>query len=167
LCTQYHTYAVSAVSKSQRFFPEYRCPQHNKKASNEVRVAILYYDLISGDTGSSADLEIKVVGLSHGVSVGTGLDQMLADSSVGSIELEIPGVTTEVIDVDTLSQTGTRHDPSDPLVYPVMVHNSANAAERVYHGLVKERILMLQVRIHRCFFLVTMENVFLPGTNFI
>ena len=132
------TYAISAETKSKRFNPEYRCPQHNKKAASEVSFAIISNDLAGGNTSSSAQVEVHVVDISNGVVVGEGLDQMKADSSVGSISIEVPGVTsTPVIIPGSSSTSGTGHSPSDALVYPATITNTAGAAEGMYPGLIK------------------------------
>jgi hypothetical protein len=132
------TYAVSAASKIQRFTPEFRIPQHNKKAASEVAVQIVTNELAGGITSSSAELEIRVVDINHNVAIGTGLDQMFADSSVSQILIEIPQVTTSPVSVDVSSPaSGTGHDPSDPLVYRTNVFNQAGADTGNYTGLVK------------------------------
>ena len=132
------TYAVSAASSTQRFSPEYRIPQHNKKAASEVSIEIISNNLVGGDTSSTADLEIHVVDISHGVAVGDALDQMKADSSVGHITVDIPGITLTPITIDGGSAiSGTGHDPSDPLVYQATVTNVAGGDMGIYSGLVK------------------------------
>ena len=132
------TYALAAESKNKRFSPEYRIPQHNKKAASEVWVEEVSNNLTTGDMASTAQLAIKVVDISHGVSVGPELDQMLSDSSVGKIFVEIPGVMTDLLSVDgTNSLSGTGHDPLDPLVYQATITNTAGASEGTYNGLVK------------------------------
>jgi hypothetical protein len=132
------TYAVSAANKIMRFSPEYRVPQHAKKAASEVSVAIVSNDLKGGNVASTAEIEVRVVDISHGVSVGTALDQMLADSSVDEITIEIPGITSSPIAIDGGgASSGSGHDPSDPLVYPVTIQNTMAAAEGTYTGLVK------------------------------
>jgi len=82
------TYALSAAKKADRFAPEYRVPQHNKKAASEVHVEIVSNDLKADDITSSAKLAVKVLDMNHGVAVGTNIDQMLADSSVSAISVE-------------------------------------------------------------------------------
>jgi hypothetical protein len=131
------TYAVSSGSKNERFTPEYRVPQHNKKAASEVSVEIIANNLAEGDIASTADVEIHVVDINHGVAVGENLDEMFADSSVGGITIEVPGVETGPIIVDISSPTGTGHDPSDPLVYAGTITNTAGAIEGAYPGLIK------------------------------
>jgi outer membrane protein assembly factor BamB len=132
------TYAVSAATKNQRFNPEYRIPQHNKKAASEVSVVITSNNLVGGDIDSKADIEIHVVDVSHGVEVGTALNQMLADSSVGNIMVEIPGIVQNTIVIDGgSSQSGTGHDPSDPLIYSTTINNELGALEGIYTGLLK------------------------------
>jgi outer membrane protein assembly factor BamB len=131
------TYAVSSQSKNARFTPEYRVPQHNKKAASEVSVEIITNDLAEGEIASTADIEIHVVDVSHGVAVGTNLDEMFADSSVGGITMEVPGVEASPVIVDVSSPTGSGHDPSDPLVYAATIANTASGVEGAYTGLVK------------------------------
>jgi hypothetical protein len=132
------TYAVSAATKVQRFSPEYRVPQHNKKAASEVRFEIISNGLKSGDTSSSAQIEVDVVDISHGVPVGTALNEMFADSSVNNISIEVPGVTASPVIIDgSTPVSGTGHDPSDPLVYQGTITNYLGAAGGNYPGLIK------------------------------
>ena len=58
-----------------------------------------------------------VVDISHGVTVGTALDEMRAESSVDSILVEIPGITASSVPFSTTPISGTGHDPTDPLVF--------------------------------------------------
>jgi nitrous oxidase accessory protein NosD len=132
------TYAVSSGAKIERFTPEYRCPQHNKKAASEVSLVIVSNDLKGGGIASTAEIEIHVVDLNHGVEVGTGLGQMLAESNVDDIFVEIPGVMSNLLVLDgNNSISGTGHDPSDPLVYAGTITNTAGGAEGLYTGLIK------------------------------
>ncbi len=131
------TYAVSSASKDERFKPEYRVPQHNKKAASEVSIEIITNDLISEDPLSTAEIEIHVVDVSQGVAIGTNLDEMFADSSVGGITIDIPGVSASPVIVDISSPTGTGHNPAVPLVYAATITNTANGVEGTYSGLVK------------------------------
>jgi hypothetical protein len=132
------TYGVSASYKVLRFTPEYRIPQHNKKAASEIDVIIVSNDLLSEDTSSTAEIEIHVVDISHGVAVGSNLDEMLSDSSVDDIFVEIPGVMTDMLILDgSSSVSGSGHDPSDPLIYAGLVTNTIGAVDGTYAGLVK------------------------------
>jgi len=132
------TYAISASSKSLRFSPEYRIPQHNKKAASEVRVNIFANDLKEHQVTSSATLEISVLDINHGVPVGSEKNQMLADSSVGSISVEVPGVTsTLVVAPSPAPISGNGWDPLNPLKFQVAITNTASAEEGFYPGLVK------------------------------
>ena len=133
------TYAVSAASRDDRFKPEYRIPQHLKKAAAKVAVRIVDNQLEPGNISSYAELEIDVVDMNHGVAVGDAIDEMFADSSVESIKLEIPGITTNVVDVALANIGGTGHSDSDPLIYAVTIHNEAAGVEGIYTGLVKVR----------------------------
>lgn len=132
------TYAVTTNTFEDRFTPEYRCPQHNKKAASKVNVSITNNDLRDGDTGSTAQINIDVVDLNHGVAVGTALNQMFADSSVSQIKVDIPAVMTTMLTIaGNSSISGTGHNPSDPLVYQGTITNTKGAAQGTYPGLVK------------------------------
>ena len=131
------TYAISADSKNLRFTPEYRMPQHLKKAASEVWVEVTNNELTGGDTLSSADLAVYVVDVNHGVAVGTTLDEMLQDSSVAEILVEVPGVTASLVSFGSTPAGGTGHDPSDPLLFQGEIANTASGDEGIYTGLVK------------------------------
>jgi hypothetical protein len=132
------TYAVTTETYEDRFTPEYRVPQHNKKAASEVSVSIHDNNFAAEDTDSTAQIQIEILDINHGVAVGTNLDQMLADSSVELITVEIPGVMTDVFEIDGAdSISGTGHNPSEPLLYQALLTNTAGAAQNTYMGLVK------------------------------
>lgn len=132
------TYAVSAASKIERFTPEFRIPQHNKKAASEVSFHIIANNLAGEDTLSTADIEIHVVDISHGVAVGTALNEMFADSSIDDIFIDIPAVMTTMLVLDGNNPvSGTGHEPSDPLAYQGTITNTAGATEGTYAGLIK------------------------------
>jgi hypothetical protein len=132
------TYAVSAATKIARFTPEYRIPQHNKKAASEVSFNITSNNLRGGDMSSSAQIEVHVVDISHGVPVGTALNEMLADSSVNDILIDVPGITSTPVILDGSSPvSGSGHDPSDPLIYEGIITNTLGAPEGNYTGLIK------------------------------
>ncbi len=132
------TYAVSAASQSDRFTPEYRVPQHNKKAASEVSVEIITNDLAAGIDTSTADIEIHVVDISHGVAVGDELNEMLDDSSVSQITVDVPGVTLTPVIIDgSAPVSGTGHNPADPLIYAATITNTDAVGEGIYPALVK------------------------------
>ena len=132
------TYGVSSAKRAERFNPQYRVPQFNKKAASEVSVKVISNSMKKGIATSAAVIEVNVVDVNHGVSVGTGLDQMFADSSVKSLKIEIPGIMTDVLTRDGLTpDSGTGHDASDPLIYTCIITNSASADSGDYIGLVK------------------------------
>jgi len=130
------TYAVSAASKNQRFKPEYRIPQHNKKAASEVWVEIASNNLIAGDITSTAELSIFVLDMNHGVEVGDALNQMAYDSSVGGIRIEVPGITSGLVS-DYEAMGGNGRDPGNPLLFKATITNVAGGGQGKYHGLVK------------------------------
>lgn len=132
------TYAVSAAKKNQRFTPEFRIPQHNKKSASEITIEIISNELEAGSLTSSAEIEIHVVDINHGVIAGTALNEMLSDSSVDDICIDIPGITLTPVVVDgNNSVSGSGHDQSDPLVYIAAIQNTASADTGTYAGLVK------------------------------
>ena len=131
------TYAISASSKSERFNPEFQIPQHNKKAASEVKVEIVDNSLVAGEESSSAELLIKVLDINHGVPVGEGLNEMKSDSSVASILVEVPGVTSGAIGGPISPTGGDGRDPLNPLTFNVLFNNDLEANEGVYPGLVK------------------------------
>jgi hypothetical protein len=131
------TYGIAARTKSDRFNPEYRVPQHLKKAASEVRVEVTRNELIEGTISSEADIEISVVDPSHGIEVGSALNQMFAASDVSSIRIDIPSILVSPKDVPLTPISGTGHDPTDPLIYSLTITNEANALEGTHHGLVK------------------------------
>lgn len=131
------TYAIPALGKINRFKPEYQVPQHNKKAASEVWVEVVTNNLETGNTSSTADLMINVLDINHGVSVGDGLDQMKADSSVSSISLELPGIISGVLPVLSTPTGGSGRDPLNPLTFPTTITNDLGATEGSYWGIVK------------------------------
>ena len=131
------TYAISSPSKSKRFAPEYRIPQHLKKAASEIHV-LLSGTLKQMQPTETITLSIQVVDPSHGVAVGTDLNQMLADSSVGSVKIEIPGIlASSMSQPGSAAISGTGHDPSNPLLYEFTISNEQSASIGTYQGLAK------------------------------
>lgn len=132
------TYAVSSASKNQRFTPEYRIPQHNKKAASEIKIEITNNNFAAGVTDSTADITVSVVDINHGVVIGEALNEMFTTSSIDDIWIDIPGVlaTPSVIDGNN-PVSGTGHSPLDPLVYTATLENTSGALEGIYPGIVK------------------------------
>ena len=132
------TYAVSSASKSERFTPEYRCPQHNKKSASQVSFEIITNNLAGEDTASTANVEVRVVDVNHGIPIGVALNEMFADSSVDDILVDVPDVMTTPFAIDGNNPaSGGGHDPSDPLVYAGTITNTVGATEGTYAGVVK------------------------------
>ena len=132
------TYAVASASKSHRFSPEYRIPQHNKKAASEVSYQIVQNNLKDGDTTSTAEIEVHVVDINNGVPTGIALNEMLSESSVNNIIIDVPGVMTNTLVINGSSPiSGTGHSPSDPLVYTGTITNTTGATQGTYAGLIK------------------------------
>jgi len=133
------SYGISAVGKKQRLDPTYRIPQFNSKAASEVRVAeVDDSQLLSGDAGSKCYVTLEVMDINHGVSVGEGIDQMSADSSVIKIDVEIPGVTNPIWSTTAPADFYISGDGrNEPLVYNLQVTNDAAADVGTYTGIVK------------------------------
>ena len=130
------TYAVSAANKSMRFTPEYRIPQHNKKAASEVWIEVTSNNLVAGDIASTADLAVYVLDINHGAAVGDNLDQMKHESNVAGITIEIPGIIMGA-HTDYQATGGDGRDPLNPLTFTATITNSAAGGNGTYHGLVK------------------------------
>lgn len=132
------TYGISTSTYEDRFDPVFRIPQYNKKAASEVEVEVTYNNLVAGVTASRADLSIKVLDMNHGVAIGAAIDNMLADSSVASIGIEIPILLSPPILVNSpVPVSGTGRDPLDPLTYNFEIFNSTSSPAGIYPGLVK------------------------------
>ena len=132
------TYAVTTETYEDRFTPEYRVPQHNKKAASKVSVSFRDNNFAAEDTDSTAQIQIEILDINHGVAVGPNLNQMFADSSVELITIEIPGVMTDVFEIDgSDSISGTGHNPTEPLLYQALLYNTAGAVQATYTGLMK------------------------------
>ncbi|MFH1514351.1 MAG: hypothetical protein ABIG42_02710, partial [bacterium] len=132
------TYAVTTETFADRFTPEYRVPQHNKKAASEVSIEITSNNLIGLNTSSTAQFDLTVVDINHGVAIGSNLNQMLADSSVDKITIEIPDVLASVLTINGASAvSGDGHTPATALHYQGTITNTGGADEGTYHGLIK------------------------------
>ncbi len=132
------TYAISTEIMSQRFNPEYRIPQHLKKAASEIHVVPPVELLKESDPAYEVSFQVEVVDRSHGVAVGDVLDEMKADSSVSEVAIEIPGVlTTTVSQPGSAAISGTGHDATDPLIFEFTINNEESALVGIYPGLVK------------------------------
>jgi len=132
------SYGISTVSKWQRFEPDYRCPQFNKKAASLVASEIETNYLKAGNTSSEATMLIEVVDVNHRISEGSEKDQMLHESKIKSIQVEISGITAHPVDVDLSDPYGTGSNDFNPLVYDdIVITNELGALEGEYTGLIK------------------------------
>ncbi|MEO7994415.1 MAG: PQQ-binding-like beta-propeller repeat protein, partial [bacterium] len=132
------SYGLSVTNRLQRFSPEYRLPQYNKKAASEIETSVPVNALAAGILKSSATLRIDVVDPSHNIAVGPGLDQMLSDSSVSTVTIDCPGVLSSPITLlGSGAIPGSGHDPLDPLRFETLIMNETTAPEGSYPGLVR------------------------------
>ena len=142
------SYGVSAFDYTERFLPKYRIPQFNKKAASEVFVSVTNNQMLEGNTSGTANVQVKVLDMSHGVEVGDSLGQMSHDSSVSRIIVEVPDIMTlPIVEENPVEVGGDPRDPTDPLLYEFTITNELDAACGIYTGL------------------VTVEDSFPTGTN--
>lgn len=131
------SYGVSAFDYTERFLPEYRIPQFNKKAASEVFVTLANNQMLEGNTTATATVQVEVLDMNHGVNVGVDLPNMSHDSSVSRIMIEVPDIMTlPVIEDNPVEISGDPRDPTDPLFYEFTITNELDAALGIYTGLV-------------------------------
>lgn len=131
------TYALSSSSRATRFQPDYRIPQHNKKAATKVDVRITENSLLSGDNTSTASIAVDIVDMNHGVTVGEDRDQMLHNSSVAFVRVDIPQILNSCVDIPLANVGGSGYSDTDPLTYEITIENEKSAPSGQYKGLVK------------------------------
>jgi hypothetical protein len=132
------TYPIATLSYTQRFQPEYRIPQHLKKAASEVHIIPPIEKLKVANPLYEVKVQVEIVDRSHGVVVGNALDQMKYDSSVDSVLMEIPGIFTGTKSFNgNQAVSGSGHSTSDPLLYEFSISNELTALVGTYFGLVK------------------------------
>ena len=117
------TYGVTTENFLQRLEPEYRCPQHNKKAASQVLVQLLSNSLEQAVPSSEASFMVYVLDINHSAAVGNALDQMAHESKVSSISFHIPGITNRTFNSPTPVSGDGR---IDPLVFELSVNNDLN-----------------------------------------
>jgi len=130
------TYGLTTTSSKDRFTPDYRLPQQNKKAASEVHINVLSNNLERGQQNSAANLEIQVKDINAGVSVGTGKDQMRYQSNIAKITVEAPDLMSNSITMNNptpLSGDGR----TTPFTFQASVKNENNAPYGFYPILVK------------------------------
>lgn len=132
------SYGISANKRKDKLTPTYRIPQYNSKAASELRVsAVDDSGFFSGQTSSSVTISLEIMDINHAVTVGEGIDEMLADSSVSKFVVEIPGVTDPVWESTTPDLFFISGDGrTDPLVYDLVVTNDLAAPAGDYSGLI-------------------------------
>jgi len=130
------TFGLSVSSRTQRFSPEYRVPQHLKKAASEVHLSLLANGLEGGITTSSATLEVRVIDPSHQVPVGNALNEMAANSSIAEVRVECPGLLPAPLTMPASGGSGGGRTPADPWIGSFQITNQLGAAEGTYPVLV-------------------------------
>ena len=132
------TYGLNA-SRTERFHPACRVPQHQKKAASEVFAYPLPGDgLIEGDDTSSVNLRIEVVDPGNGAPVGGGLTEMEFSSDVKTIIVEVPGIiNNSIVNNNPIAVSGDGSSSASPLAYEITIYNQLHASQGRYYGLVK------------------------------
>ena len=132
------TYGISADTKSERFKPVYRVPQFNKKAASEVWVEIWQNFLREGSTESWVTLNLYIVDINNHAQTGSGLDQMRSGSNMKKVEMDIPGLLPNPMELPLWSGSGDGSNHSRPIVFDdIEIKNEMNASEGVYTGIIK------------------------------
>jgi len=131
------SWGASTENYTQRFQAVYDCPQFNKKAASFVEVEVIG-DLIAGDPSSACDVDVNVLDINYDTPVGTGLGEMLDESTISSIKIEVPNVTSGVLEfVNPTPLSGDPRDPQNPLHFEFEIRNLDGETEGTYNGLVE------------------------------
>ncbi|MBU1023901.1 PKD domain-containing protein, partial [bacterium] len=136
------TYGVSANNKDQRLTPVYRLPQFNKKAATKAYISQIIENPPNGFRDgiilSSETLKISVLDMNYNTAVGSALDKVKFASGIAKIEVEIPGIILNLINLPAPVPTGGNpRNPLNPLTFEITVTNELGASEGIYTGLVK------------------------------
>lgn len=127
----------STDNYTHRFEPVYHCPQYNKKAASYVGVEV-YGDLIAGDPSSACDVHLDILDINYDAYVGPGIGEMLLESKIESIKIEVPNVTSGALEFNyPVPLNGDARDPQDPLHFEFEIRNLDGETEGTYAGLVE------------------------------
>ncbi|HYE78785.1 MAG TPA: hypothetical protein VEI97_12445, partial [bacterium] len=132
------SYGHSAVGRTQRLQPRYALPEYNAKPAWKVEATLPVSDLHQGDTGSSAQLQVRVWDWQVGAPVDPALNTLnsiRAESAPSLVEAIVPGVLTAPVNLGAAASGTGPYD--DPLVYQTVFTNQANADEGTYVGAVR------------------------------
>ncbi|MFH1514515.1 MAG: PKD domain-containing protein [bacterium] len=132
------SFGLSVGSWMDRLEPEYRIPQFNKKAASEIDVRVTDWSFAAGDDQSTVTVEIDVMDINQGVTVGEGLDEMAQESSVSEIVIDIPGMLIEPLVIsDPVPEGGMSQGRTDPYTFEVILTNTAAGMASAYPALIK------------------------------
>lgn len=132
------SFGVSTNTWEDRFEPEYRIPQYNKKAASEIDVRVTDWSFIAGDTASTVIIEVDVMDINHNVDVGVALDEMAFDSSVSEIAIDIPDFLLEQFSVtDPEQKPSMSQGRTDPKIFEITLTNTAGGTQAAYPALIK------------------------------
>ncbi|MCD6216736.1 hypothetical protein J7L05_02610 [bacterium] len=134
-------YGHSATYKN-RPNPYYFLPEYNRKEAWKVDYTIVSNDLQSGDTGSSAQIQVQVCDWQAGLTADPdypnpdNMGGISADSDVASVSAEISNVSGLV--EETLPASGSGTD-ADPYIFNLTVANDEGVAAGYYYGIIAVR----------------------------
>jgi hypothetical protein len=141
-------YGASAT-RPQRLNPVYYVPEFNRKAAWKVVVTPPQGDdppepgntWNSIDTSTEYPVTIDIYDWNHGAVIAaiypdpTNPDQISAESNIGDVVVEIPGMTLSLVTASTTDTSTNGWD--DPLTYTALIANENGLGEGEYYGLVK------------------------------
>ena len=136
------SYGQSAVFAT-RSDPQYYLPAFNRKEAWSVEIVTVNNTLQGGNSSSFADLQIKVKDWQAGATVSPTypdcpLDNILVQSGVKEIIVDIPNVNSSIFDSATTPSSGTGTN-ADPFIFDIRVNNDLSASDGAYYGLVAVR----------------------------
>jgi hypothetical protein len=122
--------------------PYYFLPEYNRKEAWKVDYTIVSNDLQSGDTGSSAQIQVQVCDWQAGLTADPdypnpdNMGGISADSDVASVSAEISNVSGLVEETSPASGSGT---DADPYIFNLTVTNTEGVAAGYYYGIIAVR----------------------------
>ncbi|MCD6218177.1 hypothetical protein J7L05_10035 [bacterium] len=141
-------YGASA-KKPQRLIPTYYVPEYNRKSAWKVEVTPPEGDdpPTMGNTWDDMDssalhtVAIDIYDWNHGATISpdypdpANTDQIAAQSDVTSVTVEVPGMTSSIVNASTIDTTSNGWD--DPLTYTASFANENQIPAGEYYGLVR------------------------------
>ncbi len=138
-----------SAKRPTRLLPEYYVPEFNRKAAWKVVVTPpeggdppgIGNTWSNTDTSTNFAVSIDIYDWNHGATIAADYpdtenrDQIMADSSVGEVTVEVPGMTSAIVTATTTDTTSNGWD--DPLTFIASFANENGLSLGEYFGLVK------------------------------